>query len=158
MISPVQRDEMDSLKRRLDELRPISAKALAQLEQHYDVQLTYTSNAIEGNTLTYGETAMVIEKGITVGGKSINDHLEALDLYEATRFIRRAVAAETSTDEAFIVGLHARIVARSRPDIAGRYADVRRRIAGSDVIFPNPAKIPELMAHLGQKKIGRAHV
>ena len=56
-------DDIEALKHRLDALRSLGAAALAQLEHFYDVQLTYTSNAIEGNTLTYGETAIVIETG-----------------------------------------------------------------------------------------------
>jgi Fic family protein len=57
-------------KARLNRLRPLSAAALAQLQKHYDVELTYTSNAIEGNNLTLRETAEVIEHGITVGASS----------------------------------------------------------------------------------------
>ena len=64
---------IEQKKAQLDCLRPLSAAALAQLQKHYDVELTYTSNAIEGNTLTLRETAEVIEHGITVGGKSLRD-------------------------------------------------------------------------------------
>ena len=67
--------EIEQKKAQLDRLRPLSSAALAQLQKHYDVDLTYTSNAIEGNTLTLRETAEVIEHGITVGGKSLRDHL-----------------------------------------------------------------------------------
>jgi Fic family protein len=72
-------------KQRLDELRPLSPQALANLEHYYDIELTYTSNAIEGNTLSPVETTLVIEKGITIGGKPLKDHLEALDHYDAIR-------------------------------------------------------------------------
>ena len=70
-------------KAELDRLRPLSRGAMAQIQKHYDVELTYTSNAIEGNTLTLRETAEVIEHGITVGGKSLKHHLEAVDHYQA---------------------------------------------------------------------------
>jgi Fic family protein len=66
-------------KKRFDELRPLSPEALARLEHYYDIELTYTLNAIEGNTLSAVETTLVIEKGITVSGKPLRDHLEALD-------------------------------------------------------------------------------
>jgi Fic family protein len=72
-------DSVEQKKAQLDRVRPLSAAVLAQLQKHYDVELTYTSNAIEGNTLTLRETAEVIEHGITVGGKSLRDHLEAVD-------------------------------------------------------------------------------
>ena len=70
-------------KKRLDELRPLSPRALANLEHYHDIDLTYTSNAIEGNMLSPVETTLVIEKGITVSGKPLKDHLEALDHYDA---------------------------------------------------------------------------
>lgn len=135
----------------LDHLRPLSVPALAQLQKYYDVELTYTSNAIEGNTLTHRETAEVIEHGITVGGKPLEDHLEAVDHYDAVQFMRSLATSATPLDENTICQLHARIVARSRPDIAGIYSPYARRIAGSSVVFPNPAKIPELMRNLGHE-------
>jgi Fic family protein len=137
------------LKRELDALRPLSGAALAQLQKHYDVELTFTSNAIEGNTLTLRETAEVIERGITVGGKPLRDHLEALDHYDALLWMRELAAGEGAVGEAVVCELHRRIVARSRPDIAGVYSTLPRRVAGSRAIFPNPAKIPELMAAFG---------
>src|ERR1700675_3130248 len=79
----------------LDSLRPLSGEALAQLQEYYDIEMIYTSNAIEGNTLTHRETAEVIEHGITVDGKPLRDHLEALDHYEAVQWMR-GLAAETT--------------------------------------------------------------
>src|ERR1700684_642439 len=110
-------------KNRLDELRPLSQKALANLEHYYDIELTYTSNAIEGNTLSPVETTLVIEQGITIGGKPLKDHLEALDHYDAIRYVRELARAGTRITEADVRNLHSLVVKRSRPDIAGRYAD-----------------------------------
>lgn len=140
---------IEGQKAELDRLRPLSAAASAQLQKHYDVDLTYTSNAIEGNTLTLRETAEVIEHGVTVGGKSLRDHLEAVDHYEAVLWMRALAASSTTVDEAVMCELHRRIVARSQPEIAGVYSRLPRRIAGSPVIFPNPAKIPHLMEEFG---------
>src|SRR5580700_523991 len=103
-------------------MRPLGQAALAQLQKHYDVELTYTSNAIEGNTLTLRETAEVIEHGVTVGGKSLRDHLEALDHYDALQWMRALATGEGAIDEGTVCELHRRIVARSRPDIAGVYS------------------------------------
>src|SRR5580693_4603299 len=123
-------------KERLDALRPVSRGALLALQKHYDVDLTYTSNAIEGNTLTLRETAEVIEHGITVGGKSLRDHLEAVDHYEALLWMRELAVATTPVDENVVRELHRRIVARSQPGIAGIYSSLPRRIAGSPVVLP----------------------
>jgi Fic family protein len=142
-------DRIAAKKAELDQLRPPNAGALAQLQKHYDVDLTYTSNAIEGNTLTLRETAEVIEHGITVGGKPLRDHLEALDHYAAILWMREIAAQDTPTGETTVTELHHRIVARSQPEIAGVYSPYPRRVAGSPVVFPNPVKTPELMAAFG---------
>src|SRR5580693_134702 len=75
-------------KAELDRLRRRAPHGLDNLERVHDVELTYTSNAIEGNTLTRSETMMVIEHGLTVGGKPLKDHLEAIDHYEAITYVR----------------------------------------------------------------------
>jgi Fic family protein len=137
-------------KAELDRLRPLSLAALAGLQKFYDVELTYTSNAIEGNTLTLRETAEVIEHGITVAGKTLRDHLEAVDHYDAVLWVRELAGGTVPLGEAVIRELHRRIVARSQPEIAGIHGRLPRRIAGSPVIFPNPLKIPELMAAFGR--------
>jgi Fic family protein len=148
MLATLVRD-IEQKKARLDRLRPLSAGALAGLQKYYDVELTYTSNAIEGNTLTHRETAEVIEHGITVAGKSLRDHLEAVDHYEAVQWMRGVAAQTTPIGEHTVCELHRRIVARSQPAIAGIYSPLPRRIAGSPVIFPNPLKIPQLMEEFG---------
>src|SRR5580658_2103726 len=136
-------------KAQLDRLRPLTAGALAGLQKYYDIELTYTSNAIEGNALTHRETAEVIEHGVTVAGKSLRDHLEALDHYEAVQWMRGVAAQTTPIGEHTVCELHRRIVARSQPAIAGIYSPHPRRIAGSPVIFPNPLKLPQLMEEFG---------
>ncbi len=137
-------------KQELDRLRPLRPDALDRLRKYYDIELTYTSNAIEGNTLTHRETAEVIEHGITVGGKSLKDHLEAVDHYAAVQWMRDLAADPAPVGETTIRELHRRVVARSEPDIAGIHSPHRRRIAGSPVVFPNPLRIPDLMRDFGR--------
>ena len=137
-------------KERLDQLRPLSREAFLALQKSYDVDLTYTSNAIEGNTLTLRETAELIEHGLTVGGKTLRDHLEAVDHYDAVLWTRELAAKTVPVDEMTVRELHRRIVFRSQPEIAGIYSLLPRRIAGSPVVFPNAAKIPSLMRTFGE--------
>jgi len=134
-------------KDRLDRLRPVSWEALAKLEHYYDIELTYTSNAIEGNTLSAVETTLVIEQGVTIGGKPLKDHLEALDHYDAIRYVRELAAQATRLTESDVRNLHRLVMQRSRPDIAGRYADLARyvRTETGRHAFPSPAEIPPLM-------------
>src|ERR1700685_3467645 len=110
----------------LDRLRPLSREVLSNLEHYYDLELTYSSNAIEGNTLTPVETTLVIEQGITVGGKPLKDHLEALDHYDALRYVRDLAREAAPLSESDVRNLHRLVVQRSSPDIAGRYADQGR--------------------------------
>jgi Fic family protein len=137
-------------KERLDAMRPVSREALLALQKYYDVDLTYTSNAIEGNTLTLRETAEVIEHGITVGGKPLRDHLEAVDHYSAVLWMRELAAKATPIEENTVRELHRRIVARSQPETGGIYSTLPRRIAGSPVVLPNAVKIPQLMKDYGE--------
>jgi Fic family protein len=138
-------------KDRLDRLRPLSAAALAKLEHYYDIELTYTSNAIEGNTLSAVETTLVIEQGVTIGGKPLKDHLEALDHYDAIRYVRELARQQSAPIvESDVRSLHALVMKRSLPDIAGRYADLARyaRTESGRHMFPSPAEIPALMGDL----------
>lgn len=138
-------------KERLDKLRPLSPEALANLEHYYDIELTYTSNAIEGNTLSGVETALVIEQGVTIGGKLLKDHLEALDHYDAIRYVRELARQTTRVTEFDVRNLHSLVMRRSRPDIAGRYADLARyvRTESGRHVFPSPAAGPALMGEFG---------
>jgi Fic family protein len=143
------RKQIAAKKAELDALRPMAADALKSLQKFYDIDLTYTSNAIEGNTLTLRETAEVIEHGITVGGKTLRDHLEAVDHYDAVLWMRLLASQQAAVGETVVRELHRRIVLRSQPELAGVYSRFPRRVAGLAAVFPNPAKIPELMREFG---------
>jgi Fic family protein len=140
-------DAITDKKNRLDRLRPLSAEALSKLEHYYDVEITYTSNAIEGNTLSPVETTLVIEQGVTISGKPLKDHLEALDHYDAIRYVRELAREKAPLMESDVRNLHRLVVQRSRPDIAGRYANLARyvRTEAGRYEFPAPAEIPALM-------------
>ena len=140
-------DQIATKKADLDRLRPLSPGALANLEHAYDLELTYTSNAIEGNTLTQIETNLVIEQGVTIGGKKLKDHLEAIDHYDAIRYVREIARQTTPLGEFDVRNLHALVVKRADPEIAGRYATSGRYVntdAGRHA-FPSPAEVPALM-------------
>src|ERR1700692_166362 len=141
------RESVAAKKDRLDRLRPLSPEALRNLEHYYDVEITYTSNAIEGNTLTAVETTLVIEQGITIAGRPLKDHLEVLDHYDAIRYVRELASEKRSLIENDLRSLHRLTMQRSRPDIAGRYADLARfvRTETGRFEFPSPAEIPALM-------------
>ncbi len=130
-----------------DRLRPLLAAGLSNLEHAHDLELTYTSNAIEGNTLTAAETTLVVEQGITIGGKPLKDHLEAVDHYDAIRYVRQLARQGTPITEMDVRTLHGLVVKRSAPEIAGRYADQGRFVLTETgrQSFSAPAEVPALM-------------
>jgi len=138
--------EIEAKKRELDGLRPLAAESLKALEAWYDVELTWSSTAIEGNTLTRSETAIVLEKGFTVRGKPLKDHMEALDHKEALDYVRSLASATEPIRETDIRQIQALVVRRTDPEEAGRYSRHQRLVAGSRVTFPSPVEIPPLMA------------
>lgn len=141
---------IEEKKSKIDSIRPLEQEALKQLEQWYDVELTYTSNALEGNTLTRSETAIVLEKGITVRGKPLKDHEEAVDHFEAIKFVRDLVKDPRPISERDVCDIHRLVVAKTQSDQAGQYSKFERRIAGSKVKLASPEEIPALMGDFGQ--------
>jgi Fic family protein len=141
------RDAIVAKKRRLDSLRPLSTEAMNKLEHYYDLEITYTSNAIEGNTLSAVETTLVIEQGITISGRPLKDHLEALDHYDAIRYVRELAREKTVLSEGDVRNVHRLVMQRSRPDIGGKYADLARyvRTDKGRHMFPSPMEIPARM-------------
>ena len=142
--------EIENKRKKLDALRPLAEGTIRNLDDWYDVELTYTSNAIEGNTLTRSETAIVLEKGLTVRGKHLKDHLEAIDHKEALDYVRHLSVQDEPIREGDIREIHRLVLGRSNAQEAGRYSLHDRSILGSTVTFPTPADIAPLMAEFGQ--------
>ena len=84
--------EVDSLKVRLSSLRLLPVEALKKIQDALDIEYTYESNRIEGNTLTLQETALVVNEGITIFGKSMREHLEAINHAEAIDYIKAGIS------------------------------------------------------------------
>lgn len=133
-------------KKLLDQHRPLLKALVHNLDDWFRVELTYTSNAIEGNTLTRQETALVVEKGLTVGGKSLKEHLEATNHAAALDWIRTLTdnkLQEISKKD--ILQIHGLILKGIDDTNSGCYRNASVRIAGSRIVMPNSLKIPELM-------------
>jgi Fic family protein len=138
-------------KAKLDEYRPLPPDLVKNLDEWFRVELTYTSNAIEGNTLSRQETALVVEKGITVDGKSLNEHLEAINHAEALDYIKTlATSKRAEITERDLLNLHRLILQKIDDSNAGKYRNVAVRIAGSTVQLPNAYKVPELMSEFAE--------
>jgi Fic family protein len=139
-------NHLKTKKQQLDKFRPLPPEMINNLDEWFKVELTYTSNAIEGNTLSRQETAIVIEKGLTVEGKSLKEHLEATNHAEALDFIKTlAHQQRQQITESTVLNIHNLILQKIDYQNAGRYRSVPVRIAGVNVTLPNPTKVPDLM-------------
>jgi len=138
--------QLEVKKKRLDSYKPLQNELIKNLEEWFRIELTYTSNAIEGNTLTRQETAMVVEEGLTVQGKSLTEHQEAINLAEAFDYIQTLVGKKrqdlTARD---ILDIHSIILNKIDDINKGKYRNVAVRLKGSETILPNPLKVPDLM-------------
>lgn len=135
--------QLDDLKRCLDSFRPLNADQVANLQGAWDVEYTYESNRIEGNTLTLNETHMVINEGITIGGKSLNEHLEAINHRDALEAIKRIASNGAALTEREMLDIHRIILRAIDNDNAGFYRRVPVRVRGSERVFPNPLKVAD---------------
>ena len=139
--------EVDSLKRELDSRRPIPKETLKSLEENFKLEWTYNSNAIEGNTLTLKETKVVLE-GITIGGKTMREHLEVINHKEAIEFLEELVQYNNELTEMDIKNIHAIVLKGIDNENAGRYRIENVIISGASHIPPDAIIVPESMEKL----------
>ncbi|RYD35064.1 MAG: Fic family protein [Verrucomicrobiaceae bacterium] len=135
---------MDRLKATLEAHRPLDPAIVRNLHEDLILRWTYHSNAIEGNTLTLRETKVALE-GITVGGKTIREHLEALNHRDAILLLEEQVREAGPLTEWTIKSLHQLILKGIDDANAGRYRTVNVRIAGATHPPPDQLVVPELM-------------
>lgn len=137
---------IDALKEQLDRRRPLTAGELKRLQDEFLVDYTYNSNAIEGNTLTLQETALVLE-GLTVDQKPLKDHLEAVGHKDAFLYVQELVRDKVSFSETIMKQIHT-LVLMDRPEDRGIYRRIPVRIMGAYHTPPDPIMVPELMERL----------
>ncbi len=136
--------DADRLRDEIAAHRPLSRHALTQLKEYYRIGLTYSSNALEGNSLTETETKIVLEDGITIGGKPLKDHFEAKGHSDAYDLLYK-LAKQPAITERHILELHKLLYFRIDPENAGRYRKVGIIVAGAALTFPKPAELKKSM-------------
>lgn len=138
---------IDSLKEAIDNHRPFSKNIAKSLHEKLVVEWTYNSNAIEGNTLTMSETKVVLE-GITIGGKSMVEHLETINHREAILFVEDLVLDKKLFSEWNIKSIHALILKEIDNENAGKYRMENVLISGASHIPPKQYEVNDLMQKL----------
>jgi Fic family protein len=123
--------ELDLLKAKIDAVRPLNKTQMQKLREHFNTIYTYDSNKIEGNTLSLHETALVISKGITVGGKSMREHIEAINHAEAIDYIYDLIQDNDIISQRNIKDIHSLVLRGIDKENAGRYRRCEVMITGS---------------------------
>ncbi len=135
---------IDDLQKQINSLPPLSGAEITSLRTYYKVKLTYSSNALEGNTLTEAETKVVLEDGLTIGGRPLRDHLEAVGHAAAFDYIC-SLQRGTGFSEQDILTLHRLFFYKIQEEQAGVYRKSRVIVTGSTHKFPSPEEVPALM-------------
>lgn len=145
LFSPELEKRLEEKLARLNKARPLPETALKNLKEKFEIDMTYNSNAIEGNRLTLRETWLVIRKGITIGGKSLEEHLEAKNHVEALHFLYALVDLKKTISGQDLLELHRLILDKIYPEFAGRYRTMQVYIEGSAHVPPPAKEVPRLM-------------
>ncbi|MBI3913428.1 MAG: Fic family protein [Chloroflexi bacterium] len=135
---------LDEKKKRLDAHRPLSSGVAAKLEEYFRVEWTYNSNAIEGSSVTLGETRAILLDGITVNGKPLREHLEVINHSRAIDFVQ-GLAQGPAITETTIRQIQSLILRTIDDDNAGSYRRVNVRITGSSFVPPDVSQVAALM-------------
>lgn len=136
---------IDTLKEKLDQYRPLPSEIVKNLQEDLIVRWTYHSNAIEGNTLTLLETKVVLE-GITVGGKALREHFEAINHRNAIYYVEDIIKKQESFSEWQIRNIHQLILKNIDDDNAGRYRQQNVLISGATTTPPDYTLLNDKMA------------
>ena len=145
-------DQIDKLNKQIAQFRSIAGPLLKQIKDYFRIGITYSSNALEGNTLTETETKVVLEDGLTIAGKPLKDHYEASGHSDAFNYIYNLDKKKT-INEKDILEIHRLFYYRIDEANAGKYRKVPVIITGTEYVPPVPDKIPGLMKKFIGKKI-----
>lgn len=136
---------LEDKKARLDALRPLPRAARARLNEQLAVEWTYHSNAIEGSTLTLVETRLILETGLTIGGKSLREHLEVINHHQAIDYVTALAGATEPITPQHVRQLHRLVLARIDDAAAGQYRTLHVRVAGAGFQPPEAWQVAPLM-------------
>ena len=131
MLEPRLSARLAHKKAQLDALRPLPAAAVQRLNEQLTVEWIYNSNAIEGNTLTLRETQLILETGLTIGSKSLREHLEVINHQQAIAYVETLIHTAEPITPFHIRQIHQLVLARIDDENAGQYRTLPVRIAGS---------------------------
>lgn len=134
--------EIDKIKKQVDKFCHLDSYRISQA---LELEYTFESNRIEGNTLTLKETDLVINEGLTIGGKSMREHLEAINHQDAIVYVKELVDKNNAINERELLNIHNLILRGIDPQNAGAYRKVQVMIKGSLYMPPQPYLVAKQM-------------
>lgn len=149
-LSPIVQKRLEEKLKKINRLRPLPKSAVVKLQEQFQIEMDYNSNAIEGNSLTLKETFLVINEGVTIKGKPLKDHLEAKDHHAALEYLYELVESQkrNTISELLIRNLHQAVVRETDREWAGQYRNAGVIIAGAKHNPPDALEIPKLVKGL----------
>ncbi|MFA5310646.1 MAG: Fic family protein [Candidatus Paceibacterota bacterium] len=149
-LNPKIEIRIDEKLRKLNSYRPLPKSAVKKIREQFEIEMTYNSNAIEGNSLTLKETYLVINEGITIKGKPLKDHLEAKNHKEALDYLYELIAKENrpTISETLIRSLNQIVIQSIDKEWAGKYRNSSVAIGGAEHKPPEAMDVPRLMNDL----------
>jgi len=149
-LSSIVKNRLEDKLKKLNKLRPLPKSAVQKIREKFQIEMTYNSNAIEGNSLTLKETFLVINEGVTVRGKPLKDHLEAKDHHAALEYLYDLIDKNKkhTISEILIQNLHQIIIQETDKEWAGKYRNANVIIGGAKHTPPDALQVPQKMHNL----------
>ncbi|RPH57570.1 MAG: Fic family protein, partial [Chloroflexi bacterium] len=150
MLEPRLLARIEAKKKQLDDLRPLPVASVGRLKEQILVEWIYNSNAIEGSTITLQETKLILETGLTVGGKSLREHFEVINHRDAIDYVEGLADTKEPLTPFHVRQIHKLVLSRIDDDSAGSYRATQVRIVGAAHTPPESWLIPQQMDEWGQ--------
>jgi Fic family protein len=145
LLEPRLLTRLTQKKARLDHLRPLPAAAIARLAENLNIEWIFNSNAIEGSTLTLHETQLILEQGITIGGKSLREHFEVINHRDAIKYVETLARGDEPISPFHVRQIHQLVLARIDDENAGQYRRTNVRIGGAAHLPPEAFRVASEM-------------
>ncbi len=149
MLNPRLLTRIQQKKEHLDALRPLPAASISRLKEQFTVEWIYNSNAIEGSTLTLRETQLILETGLTIGGKSLREHFEVTNHKDAIEYVESLADTDEPIKPFHVRQIHKLVLSQIDDENAGQYRKTEVRIAGANHVPPEAWEISQRMTEWG---------
>ena len=149
MIDKRLLSRIEDKKSKLDSLRPLPVAVVTRLKEQFTVEWIYNSNAIEGSTLTLRETQLILETGLTIGGKSLREHFEVTNHKDAIEYVELLAQKDEHIAPFHVRQIHKLVLSQIDDENAGQYRKTEVRIAGAKHVPPEAWEIPQHMTEWG---------